>query len=77
MIAYSLADRSIRILKTENGEKATAVDCLHESEVVDLRFCDYHSMAIRDFLPFEKGSLESRLILPVSPHRNCNKYIFE
>jgi hypothetical protein len=62
-------------VKTENGERVVIVDGVHQEEVVSLSFLNYQSLESMQFLPFQKNSMEAKLILNICPHKNCNKYL--
>jgi len=41
-----------------------------------MSFTNFYNLQSTNFLPFQKDSLESKLILNICPHKNCNKYQF-
>lgn len=63
----------IKIVKTENGERVVVVEGVLEEMVTSLSFVSYQSLESMQFLPFQKGSMEGKLILNICPHKNCNK----
>ena len=64
---------TIKIIKTENGENITLVDSLQSQEIQNLNFVDFAKIKAEEFIPFSKNSIENKLILNISPHKNCNK----
>lgn len=72
-IAYSLLDGSVKIIRTENGERVINVDNLGCQSVEVLNFVPFAQVNPEEFMPFIKNSMESKLILNISPHKNCNK----
>jgi hypothetical protein len=73
LLAYGLSDGVIKIVKTENGERVVIVDAVHSGEINTLSFLNYQTLESTQFLPFQKNSMESKLILNICPHKNCNK----
>ena len=64
---------TVKIIKTENGENVTLVDSLSISEIYNLNFVEFEHIKAEEFMPFTKNSIESKVILNISPHKNCNK----
>lgn len=76
MLAYGLTDGTIRIIKTENGEKIVSLEGQQQEGVERdiMNFVPFCQLESTLFMPFQKGSMESKLILNISPYKNCNKY---
>lgn len=43
-------------------------------DLQNLNFLNFSTLEPRDFMPITKDSIENKLILNISPHKNCNKY---
>ena len=70
MILYALADGSLHVLKTENGEKVFQIEKkeLHYSPLVDINWIHFHDIRYNtDNLIQNSNSFLNKLILPISP----------
>lgn len=72
-MAYGLNDGSVRLVRTENGEQILSLDGAHSAEIITMTFVAYCQLESTEFMPFQKNSLESKLILNISPHKGCNR----